>query len=191
MSTILIILGIAFIGFIIIAITGKKQEEKVDNLCIDELHKKGIDLDFKTKTISGIIGLSQKNKKLVIIQSNLSEPQYNVFAFEDIYSCELIKDNEVISKKSTTRAIGGAILGEVIGGGTGSIIGGLYGNSVSHNRASLIELKITVKNLKSPTHKITFYNQKKNLASQFKVLANEAEIWKDRISMIIDQVDLE
>ena len=191
MIAIIIIAALLFIGFIILAITGKKEEEKVDKLCINELAQKGIHLNFQAKVQSGIIGMDQKNRKLIFIESNLSKPSYKIFAFEDIYSCELLKDNVIVSQKSTARTIGGAIIGDAIAGRAGMIVGGLSGGSHSKSIPSLIELKIVIKDIKSPIYKMTFYNKNINISSQFGGLAYEAEVWKNRINLIIEEIDLE
>lgn len=191
MSIILVILIIVIIVFFVFAFIYGNKKDAVDELCIKELQEKGIHLDNQINTESGIIGIDLKAKKIILTTHNISTPEYKIFDFEDIYSCELLKDNETISRKSTTRTIGGAIVGGIIGGGAGTIVGGLSGSSKSQMTASLIELKIVVRDIESPTHKITFYDKNRNLNWQVQALSSEAEKWKDRINLIIEQTDLE
>ena len=192
MIAILIIAAVLFIAFFVLGFIGQNMHSKVEKLCLSELEQKGIHFNFLTKVESGNIGMDQKGKKLIFTKTDISTPVYKIFDFEDIYSCELLKDNSVVSKKSTVRTIGGAIIGEAIGGRGGMIVGGLSGGSHSRNITNLIELKIVVKDIESPTHKITFYNSGgRSLKSQFNELSSEAEKWNARINLIIEQIDLE
>lgn len=48
-------------------------------------------------------------------------------SIKDIIGVEILEDETIISKKSTSRTVGGAILG-----GVGSVVGGLSGSSIQN-----------------------------------------------------------
>lgn len=188
MIAILIIAAVLFIAFIVLIVKGIKKMENTNKLCLQELEQKGIHFDLLTKVQSGYIGMDKKARKLIFTKTNLLKPIYEIFAFEDIYSCELLKNNEIVARKSTIRTITGAIIGEAIGGQGGMIVGSLSGNSHSKAITNLIELKLVVKDIESPTHKIIIYNNDKD---NYEQLSSEAEKWNARINLIIEQIDLE
>ncbi|CUP44077.1 SHOCT domain-containing protein [Bacteroides thetaiotaomicron] len=191
-----ILMGAILVFFVILIIrtySKEKGNERInDNECLIKLQKQEIHLDDYVKTTFGIIGIDQSKKKLIITQTNpRTIPEYYILAYEDLYRCELIKNNEVLLQKSTTRTMGGAIIGGIIGGKTGAIIGGLSGDYNSENKTNIIELKIVVKDISHPTHIVTFFDTNIHLPGEFKQLANEAEKWYDRVCLIIDQIDSE
>lgn len=163
----------------------KKRIEKQDSY-IKREESKGIILSNKTDIENGILAIDKPRKMLVYIddktQTNIVKKE---FPFSDIISCELIKDGQIIYKKSITRTVGGAIAGGVIAGGVGSIIGGLSGSSTQKEKIKSIELKINLRNIDEPSFKFKFFKYQGTrifLERNMKL----AEEWKDRISAIID-----
>ena len=110
-----------------------------------------------------------------------------IFKFEDILSCEILKDGETTYKKSTSRTVGGALLGGVLLGGAGAIVGGLSGNTKKNVKIKSLELKIVVRDLQDPNWIIPFY--KEDSALLLTNATKEVNKWKDIFSIIIDRVD--
>lgn len=188
MEWIFFILVIAVVGFIILGASANNKQKSFEDNSLKELSEKGISLTKQTKCYDGIIGIDEPNKKLAFIISSVSNQKAEIFNFEDIYSCELLIDDQSVYKKSTGRTVGGALIGGALLGGAGVVVGGLSGSSQKKSNIKKIELKIVVRDLSNPTHKFTFYGS--TTPSQF--LDNkkeEAESWKDTISLIIDMED--
>ena len=189
MTTFIVIAVIVFVLVMIIGISGNMKQKNFENAEIEKLRSQGIELTKQTKTFHGIIGIDQTNEKLVLIHSKLTVSKTEVFTFADIFSCELIRDGETIYKKSTTRTIGGAIVGGVLTGGVGAVIGGLSGGSKGKENIKNIELKIVVRDLSNPTHRFVFYESSSDNKALLDKLIKEAESWKDTLSLIIDMKD--
>lgn len=185
---IVIIVVILAVGGLAMTIKMNQDQADFEDTSLKELAEKGISLTKLTKCYGGIIGLDETNKKLVFISSSASNRKAEVFEFSDIYSCELIIDDQSVYKKSASRAVGGALIGGVLLGGAGAVVGGLSGSSQKKSNIKKIELKIVVRDLSNPTHKFTFYGN--TTPSQFlNEKKEEAEKWKDTISLIIDMED--
>lgn len=71
----------------------------------------------------------------------------DVIPFSKILSVELQEDNNVVSSKSLTRTIGGAVVGKALAGNAGAIIGGLSGNSNQKKFVSKVFVKIKLKDI--------------------------------------------
>ena len=130
-------------------------------LCIDETNKKVVYFDrFKTTSIP----------------------------FKDIIGVEILEDGTVISKKSASRTVGGAIVGGVLAGGVGSVVGGLSGSSTQKTKISKIVVKVLLRNISNPSLEMVCH---KNLpldsnSFTYKSLRKNADNIKDVISVIID-----
>lgn len=188
MEWILLILVIIIIGFIILAAKMNQEQKDFEDNSLKDISEKGMSLTKQTKCYDGIIGIDEPNKKLVFISSSVANQKAEIFNFADIHSCELLIDDQSVYKKSASRTVGGALIGGALFGGAGALVGGLSGNSKKSSNIKKIELKIVVRDLSNPAHKFTFYGS--TTPAQF--LDNkkeEAESWKDTISLIIDMED--
>jgi len=180
-----IVIVLAFI----IGVSGNIKQQNFEKAEIEKLKNDGIVFTRQTKTSFGIIGIDQNSEKLVLIQSKITISKTCIFSFSDIFGCELTRDGETIYKKSATRTIGGAIVGGVLSGGVGAVIGGLSGGSKGKENIKKIELKVIVRDLSNPTHYFTFFEDGSDMKGNLNKLINEAESWKDTISIIIDTKD--
>ena len=157
-----------------------------------------------TKQIEGIkalyvFAIDDINHKIAYIEEN----KQFVFLYSDIIGVELIEDGDVISKKSTTRTVSGAIIGGVLAGGVGAIVGGLSGNSTNKSKVSSLYVKILLRNLDNPSLLISCFDSKTMTVEGKKSIETEGKIEsyiyqegkrtaneiKDLISIIIDKTD--
>lgn len=185
---IIIIVALVLLGLGIMGMMGSAKQRENEAAQVEELKNQGVNLTKQTRTSHGIIGIDPNAKKLVLIQSSISTPETHIVDFSDIYGCELIRDGETVYKKSTTRTIGGAVLGGVLSGGVGAVVGGLSGASKGKENINKIELKIVVRDISNPTHRFIFFDKTDN-KTFLDDLMRKAEDWKDTISIIIDSVD--
>lgn len=80
--------------------------------------------------------------------------EMDVYKCSDILSYELLEDGNTISKGG----VGGAVVGGALLGGTGAIIGALTGKK-QRNTCTKLEIKLTLKNLHTPTLYIVINNR--------------------------------
>ena len=147
-----------------------------------------------TKIIEGPLGqykvkIDENNEKVAYISKNGSR----VFSYDDIIKVELQENGQTVSQKSTTRTIGGAILGGVLAGGAGAIVGGLSGASTQRRKVTSIVVKVTLRDVADPTVNIVCFENYKlppysdDEGMQF-FYAPALEI-VDTLSVIIDLID--
>lgn len=188
MTIVLIIIAVGFVSFIALGMYGNTKQKGFEENARQEIQSKGLTLTKQTKTDYGIIGIDEPNKKLVIVNSELTSQKTEIIDFSDIFACELLIDSQSVYKKSTIRTVGGAIVGGAVLGGAGAIVGGLSGSSKERKDIKQIELKLTVKSISNPIRKFKFYGDGTN-NTFLSMRKGQAEEWKDTISIIIDTID--
>lgn len=80
-------------------------------------------------------------KKLVLISSNI----YEVFNYSDIIDVTYEENGSQLYSKSTSRTVGGAIVGGMLMGGAGAIVGGLSGASKASKEVKNMDLKMLLR----------------------------------------------
>ena len=114
------------------------------------------------------------------------------YDFRDILSVEIVEDGHTITKTSRSSQVAGAILGGIVAGGVGAVIGGLSGQTSSHNRVTRIDLKIIVNDTKSPIYTVNFLNLATTKGSWvYKPAMELANHWHALLSVLIKQADQE
>jgi len=186
------------------------QEGKVQAINLQEMKDEYNQLlsnlpDFKATNIfmndwGLLIAIDDVNKKIVIKTKTKKLSTYN---YNDILSCEVLEDDISIYKKSTTRTVGGAVLGGVIAGGAGAVVGGLSGQQTKNKKYKNIQLKLVMKDTSNPNIFISFFdvnivtsNTKQSIdesesiyGPMLKTARKQVNKWKDIITIIIDKVD--
>lgn len=146
-----------------------------------------------------IFAIDEINEKIALVTESVK----HIVSFSDIIGVELIEDGNTVSKKSTTRTIGGAIVGGVLAGGAGTIVGGLSGNSTQKSKVSSLSVKILLRSLDKPSliitcfdsrtmtteHKASLETDGKLESYIYKIGKKNADDIKDLISVIIDRTD--
>lgn len=186
----------AVVIFLIIGFAGmakQNQEEKE----VAETVRQGVSQleDFEaTKTVEGPLDqfkvMFDQNREKVAYVSKYGT---RVFSFEDIISVELQESGTTVSKKSTSRTVGGAVLGGVLAGGAGAIIGGLSGSSTERRNVSSIIVKVTLRDVNDPTvnivcfenYKLPPYSDEPGMAFFYEPAIQIT----DTLNVIIDLVD--
>lgn len=146
-----------------------------------------------------IFAIDENNEKIALV----TQTSKQVVNFSDIIGVELIEDGSTISQKSTTRTIGGAIVGGVLAGGAGTIVGGLSGSSAQKNKVSLVLVKILLRSLDNTSLTVNCFDSrtmttegKASIETEgkmesyiYKIGKKNADDIKDLVSIIIDRVD--
>ena len=142
-----------------------------------------------------LLAIDDINMKIAIKTEKIALTTYN---YNDILECEIIEDDVSTYKKSTTRTVGGAILGGVLLGGAGAIVGGLSGKQKKDKKYRKIQLKLTLKDTSNPNLFLPFYesHNKEGIdiddptyGQYLKNSIKDINEWKDIIAIIIDKVD--
>lgn len=194
---------ILFIFLIFKAVEWENNKKKERN---ESMQNKlsGIDNFTISKKIDGfggfyIFAVDEINEKIALV----SETANNIVSFSDIIGVELIEDGNTVSKKSTTRTIGGAIVGGVLLGGAGTIVGGLSGNSTQKNKVSSLAVKILLRSIDNPTLRITCFDSRTMTTEHkasiettgkmesyiYQLCKKNADDIKDLVGVIIDRTD--
>ncbi|MBQ7462808.1 MAG: hypothetical protein IJS63_11330 [Bacteroidaceae bacterium] len=145
---IIILVVLVIIGIISAVNDNEKTNERKDalNAKIEKLQN--------PENLKTIIG--QKNRYAFVLD-NVGRKIYYIIPtqtkevpFDQIISVEILEDNTLLSSKSTTRTVGGAMLGGALAGGAGMVVGGLSGDSKQKKKVSKVSVKIKIRDYSTP-----------------------------------------
>lgn len=203
MDTFVIILLTAFFLIMIVASYAKRKKIDSQEAIKTEYQSRLKEVpDFTpSELIEGqealfLFSIDDKNEKIIYIDDeNTTCVDYN-----SIISVELLEEGTVTQKKSTSRTIGGAILGGALIGGVGAVVGGLSGSSTDRKNVSSVIVKILLRNIKTPSIMILCFDSMRMVSKkEIKLGSSDACLYhkgieqanqiKDWISIIIDKID--
>ena len=198
MDFIFIIIISIFLTIILVAILrsiGESKRQDREN----KLNKTLKDTDYFSPSLTVIhcdckylISFDDKGRKILYTTAN-GDFNY-VFDYTNVISVELIEDSNTIFSKSSTRTIGGGIVGGIIGGGAGAIIGGLSGNIKGEKTIREVKIKILLRNYQTTAIYIDCLAcnlEIKTDCDYYKTIIDEARKIIDKLSVIIDLIDRE
>lgn len=141
--------------------------------------------------LESCVMIDGNNKKMLVLNDIEQPSEKRIVRFNDIISVEIIENGTTVFSKSTTRTIGGSVVGNVLMGGAGAVVGGLSGNTRKADKVDSISVKILVRDVENPTimlplHKGNDIDTSKDEYKNIKDFANEI---KDVVSVIIDAED--
>ncbi len=204
MITLIVIIVICaviyFIGLSIISSNAKKKNATKKAL-LEEKYKtlKSVNNFFPTKRVGHknfIFAIDETNSKVAIVERYRTK----IIPFEQILKVEYIENATTVASKSSIRTVGGAIVGGAIAGGAGAIVGGLSGDTTMKNKISLMQVKITLRDIQEPSIclKLIEYDYEggfdpssdawSEVYKENKKIVNNIV---DSLSVIIDKVDKE
>ena len=183
LTCIYLTIGIFVLVIIAFAIQQKKNMEII-NAETDKLKLK--QWRFTQSYVAphlGFIYIDEAMQEVAVLTFSDNAKLVRTFKFEDILSCEILKDGETTYRKSTSRIL----LGGILLGGTGAIIGGLSSTSKKNVKVTSVELKLVIRDMQNPNWSFMFFNN----AAQFMLekALKDVNHWKDIFSIIIDKVD--
>lgn len=100
--------------------------------------------------------------------------------FKHIMSVELVDDNRIINSKSLKRTIGGAIIGNMIGGRAGMIVGGLSGSSRQEKKVSKVEIIIKLRDFTEQALHIVCFDIKRESKNLNKEISPDDSLYGDK-----------
>lgn len=171
---------------------GKELEEIINSVS-----------DFTpTKKVIGInnqfVFMIDNNRKKIFYSNHITQ---KTISYNDIIKVEVIDNGKTIHQKSTIRTIGGAIVGGAVAGSAGAIVGGLSGGSKQASVVSLVQVKILLRDVNSPSLLINTFNARNMTVEGKPIKSNGTEgyIYRnglkiareiaDIVNVIIDEVD--
>lgn len=177
----------------------RKEEMKLQILKINGFRTSKLICNKKDATGFGAVKtglepclmIDNQNRKILFLHDIDEINNRKDVCFSDIISVEIIENGTTTFSKSTTRTIGGALVGNALMGGAGAVVGGLSGNTKKTDKVDSISVKILVRDVDNPTiminlHKGSDIDTNKDDYKNLKEFANEI---KDVISVIIDAED--
>ena len=191
-----IIVGGIIGGIATISSENKKTKERGDTMKLALINIPDFSPSMKIFGIKNLFIFATDNEHQKILYMVGETPQ--IYNYEDIISVEFIENNHLVSKKSTGRTIGGAIVGTVVAGGVGAIVGGLSGSSKQQNLHSSVIVKILLRNNTDPSIELTCFDAKsmtpdgkpvKDDDILYRQGLNQARRITDTLTVIIDAVD--
>lgn len=118
---------------------------------------------------------------------------HNVFNFSDILDVTYEENGTQLYSKSTSRTVGGALVGGVLMGGAGAVVGGLSGASSQSKEVRSIDIKILLRNTDRPSYVLHFKDEDRTLNTKndsdrtsYERYVKNATQAKDIFSVIID-----
>ena len=140
------------------------------------------------------IAFDNTNRNILIAEFYKKNITHRIIPYKDIVGVEILQDDVVISKKSTSRTIGGALVGGVLFGGAGAVVGGLSGDAELSKEVKSMKLKILVNDLDAPVITTTWgKNLKADVFNESYInsLLDKPHRIKDTITVIINLIDKE
>ena len=197
----IILIVVLFIILVLYGGYSAQEDAKKKAVLLDSLRKKVSDIfsftptkQFEGEQSTYILAIDDSSEKILYV----TEKEENLIDYSSVLSVELIEDEMTIQKKSSTRTIGGALVGGVLSGGVGAVIGGLSGSSTEKTKVSQLAVKILLKDIKNPYVIIQCLESIASMDSKgmfdkssayYKSRFKYASEIKDLLSIIIDRVD--
>lgn len=173
-----------FAALLVVAfIAAKKRRDKIGAIKA-ELANDGFNTADSLVLMKAIVAINTEARQLAV--ADIGSGKVVRVPFDQVRDCEILKDGEVIYKKSAGRTIGGALVGGVLLGGIGAIIGGLSGGSKGRERINSATLKVYTNDIDNPAILISIFD-KTIPAAQRKPFIDAAQRMADKIAIIVDQ----
>lgn len=183
-----IIIAVVVVGFIIYEYSISKDiHEKSNNVTTKVNNLKNFNLKQRIDGIKNLFtfAIDEENRRVVYVDHE----RVSFIPFDNIVSVEYLEDNITIASKSTMRTIGGAIIGSAIAGSVGAVVGGLSGDTEIKRNVKLVQVRIIIRELASPTLLITCYDRSIMEVINPVIGIEKARKIKDIVSIIIDEAD--
>lgn len=200
MGTFIFIVILIFVAAII-QVCWKSNQTKNQGKELEEIINSVSDFT-PTKKVIGInnqfVFMIDNNRKKIFYSNHITQ---KTISYNDIIKVEVIDNGKTIHQKSTIRTIGGAIVGGAVAGSAGAIVGGLSGGSKQASVVSLVQVKILLRDVNSPSLLINTFNARNMTVEGKPIKSNgtDGNIYRnglkiaqeiaDIVNVIIDEVN--
>lgn len=134
--------------------------------------------------MSTAVGINTIEKSITLV--SIADQQKLTLKFEDIRDCEILKDGETVFRKSSSRTLGGALVGGLLLGGAGAVVGGLSGKTRGKEQVNSSTLKIYTKDINTPSFSLQIFNKSTPKAMR-NLYVDAATKLCDQLAIIVDQ----
>ena len=100
--------------------------------------------------------VDKTNKQLLIIRVDMMSITYKVLYYDEIQGVDISEDGTSVFNKSTSSAVGRAVVGGLLFGGVGAIVGGVTGKSKEKKTLNSYKVTIQLSNISDPIYEIEF-----------------------------------
>ena len=184
--------GIIFIAVLQVISNSQKAKEREEQNANKIAGLENFTLSKEVKGVDNIytFAVDVVHQKIAYIKGDYTK----ILQFSDIMSVDIVEDSITIWQKSSMQTVGRAIVGGVIGGGTGAIIGGLSGNTKQGKKVSKVQVIIKIRDINNPTLTIDCFDSNamgmgKEVDSNdiiYKQGLNHAQRIADLLTIILD-----
>lgn len=183
-----VVLGAVFVAAIIVGVMqadAKKKKRVTLESAFDSQDGLMATHRFAGEDCKTAIAVDESARKVCLLKS---PDQMDVYAYEDVLSCEVFEDGESVTKTVRSSQALGAILGGIAFGGVGALVGGLSGAKKSQGKVRRIDIRIVVNDMKSPIHDVCFLDTEtpKN-GSLYTAASERARFWSGLLSVAMKQ----
>ena len=137
------------------------QNKKVLALVYDTSNHKTIEVPNVEKSNSFQYSnlyfvVDEINKKIVCINAKIENIRIKTIFFNEIQGIDISEDGTSVFNKSTSSAVGRAVVGGLLFGGVGAIVGGVTGKSKEKKTLNSYKVTIQLSDISNPTYEIEF-----------------------------------
>lgn len=177
------------IAIIIIIIWGIVYENNKKIRAVAKVMQ-GFDSTYRFIDYSGRGGIAMNEPKgtVFLLKNVKGSIQERIISYKDIIGSEVYEDGETVSQTDPLSKIGGALVGDALGGNTGAIIGGLSAKTVSSVKVKRIELRLLINDTSAPTYDVCFLDKISGYSrdsKMYKGLSEASRQWHARMGFLI------
>lgn len=110
---------------------------------------------------------------------------YKTIPYSEIIQAGVVIDENLVSKTSVARKVGGAAVGGLLAGSAGAVVGGTDTKRNYSKEIEKIELRLLVNDVNKPRINLKLNQFKLKKESQIEKIRDVAEDWKDKAHIIV------
>ncbi|HHE8717981.1 TPA: hypothetical protein ACPGBK_001201, partial [Haemophilus influenzae] len=170
----------------------KKRNSRID-MIFDQISR--FSIEHKYAGFKTLVAVDRELENICLIELNNipkglednSEKTFKYLKAGDILQVELFEGGNSVT--SSSRSIGGAVVGGALFGGVGAIVGGLGSSTKSSETVNKIEIRLVVNDKTNPIYDINFLSteiDKNELPSIYEGISKQARTWYGYFEVMIN-----
>lgn len=191
-SIILLVLILYLLIILPVSYFEKKRKSRCD-MIFDQISR--FSIEHKHYGRKTLVAVDRELENICLIELNNipkglednSEKTFKYLKADDILQVELFEGGNSVT--SSSRSIGGAVVGGALFGGVGAIVGGLGSSTKSSETVNKIEIRLVVNDKTNPIYDIDFLSgeiDKNKLSSIYESISKQARTWYGYFEVMIN-----
>lgn len=191
-SIILLVLILYFLIILPASYFEKKRKSR-DDMIFDQISR--FSIEHKHYGRKTLVAVDRELENICLIELNnipkgLEDNSEKIFKYlkaDDILQVELFEGGNSVT--SSSRSIGGAVVGGALFGGVGAIVGGLGSSTKSSETVNKIEIRLVVNDKTNPIYDIDFLSgeiDKNKLSVIYESISKQARTWYGYFEVMIN-----